>query len=80
MTICKKKMISSIETNSSLSHNVQLKGNGESIMISENDVSRYVSGQIRFSNEGEVAADEDVDTISMRLIAKNRAAYEELAK
>ena len=38
------------------------------------------SAGFRSAEKAPVATDEDVDTISMRLIAKNRAAYEKLAK
>jgi len=49
--------------------------------IAMNDnVPRYMVVEFKTAEAEEVAADEDVTAISLRLIAKNRAAYEELAK
>lgn len=49
-------------------------------MILKNDVPRYVVMEYKTAEADEVAADEDVIAISQRLIAKNRTAYEKLAK
>lgn len=53
---------------------------GGPVVILKNNVPRYMVVEFKTAEAEEVAADEDVTAISLRLIAKNRAAYEELAK
>lgn len=53
---------------------------GGPVVILKNNVPRYMVVEFKTAEAEEIAADEDVTAISRRLIAKNRAAYEELAK
>lgn len=49
-------------------------------MILKNNVPRYVLVEFSQAEQEQIAEDEDILAVSKRLIAKNRTAYEELAK
>ena len=51
-----------------------------SVIILKNNVPRYLVMEFSSAEEEQLAADEDVMSISKRLIEKNRQAYEVLAK
>ena len=51
-----------------------------SVVILKNNTPRYLVIEFNNAEKEQVADDEDVMSISKRLIAKNRKAYEELAK
>ena len=53
--------------------------NGVAVIL-KNNVPRYVLVEFSQMENEQTAEDEDVLTVSRRLIAKNRHAYEELAK
>ena len=53
--------------------------NGAAVIL-KNNVPRYVLLEFSQAEREQLAEDEDVLAVSRRLIAKNRAAYEELAK
>ncbi len=50
-----------------------------SVIVLKNNVPRYLIIDFSKASEERLAADEDVSVISRRLIAKNKAAYKELA-
>jgi antitoxin Phd len=50
------------------------------VVILKNNVPRYLVLEFKSAEEEQLASDEDIAAISQRLIAKNRTAYEELAK
>ncbi len=80
MNVNTKSLVSITEANQNFSKVARLVDENGSAVILKNNVPRYLI--IEFSQaEGEQsAADEDVMAISKRLIAKNRRAYEVLAK
>ena len=81
MMINTDQMISISEANQNFSKVARMVDQDGQAVILKNNVPRYLV--IEFSlaeQEQATAADEDVRDISRRLIAKNRKAYEELAK
>lgn len=80
MNISTKNLVSITEANQNFSRVARLVDEGGPVVILKNNVPRYMVVEFKTAEAEEVAADEDVTTISRRLIAKNRAAYEELAK
>ena len=80
MTINTKNLVSITEANRNFSRVARLVDENGAVVILKNNVPRYMVVEFRSAEEEAVAADEDVAAVSMRLIAKNRAAYEELAK
>ncbi|MCI2131652.1 MAG: type II toxin-antitoxin system Phd/YefM family antitoxin [Eubacterium sp.] len=80
MTINTDNLVSITEANrnfSRVAHMVDEKG---SVVILKNNTPRYLVIEFNNAEKEQVADDEDVMSISKRLIAKNRKAYEELAK
>ena len=53
--------------------------NGAAVIL-KNNVPRYVLVEFSQAEQEQLAEDEDILAVSQRLIAKNRHAYEELAK
>lgn len=80
MNISTKNLVSITEANQNFSRVARLVDEGGPVVILKNNVPRYMVVEFKTAEAEEVAADEDVTTISRRLVAKNRAAYEELAK
>ena len=74
MLINTEQMISMSEANQNFSKVARMVDQEGQAIILKNNVPRYLV--IEFSQ----ASDEDVREISRRLIARNHAAYEELAK
>ena len=80
MTINTANLVSITEANrnfSRVAHMVDEKG---SVVILKNNTPRYLVIEFNNAEKEQVADDENVMSISKRLIAKNRKAYEELAK
>ena len=77
MLINTEQMISMSEANQNFSKVARMVDQEGQAIILKNNVPRYLV--IEFSQE-QTASDEDVREISRRLIARNHAAYEELAK
>ncbi len=75
MNISTKNLVSITEANQNFSRVARLVDEGGPVVILKNNVPRYMVVEFKTAD-----ADEDVTAISLRLIAKNRAAYEELAK
>ncbi len=80
MTINTNSMISITEANQNFSRVARLVDENGSAVILKNNVPRYL--MIEFSQvEAEQAMpDEDVMSVSRRIIARNKEAYEVLAK
>jgi hypothetical protein len=53
--------------------------NGVAIIL-KNNVPRYILMEFDYLEEEQIAGDEDIQEISKRLMAKNKYAYEVLAK
>ena len=80
MTIDTNTMISITEANQNFSKVTRLVDEKGSALILKNNVPRYLVIDFSKADENSVASNEDVLAISKRLLAKNKEAYEELAK
>ena len=65
---------------SELSRVARLVDENGAAVILKNNVPRYVLVEFSQAEQEQLAEDEDILAVSKRLIAKNRHAYEELAK
>ena len=73
-------MISISEANQNFSKVARLVDQTGQAVILKNNVPRYLVIEFTQAEAEQLADDEDVRSISKRLIEKNRKAYEELAK
>ena len=73
-------MVSITEANQNFSKVARLVDEHGSAVILKNNVPRYLIIDFSKADSDVVAEDEDVLNISKRLIAKNKEAYEVLAK
>lgn len=80
MMINTDQMISISEANQNFSRVARMVDQEGQAIILKNNVPRYLVIEFSQAEQEQIAADEDVRAISKRLIAKNRQAYEELAK
>ena len=80
MNINTKNLVSITDANQNFSKVARLVDENGSVIILKNNVPRYLVMEFSSAEEEQLAADEDVMTISKRLIEKNRQAYEVLAK
>ena len=80
MTVNTKNLVSITEANQNFSRVTRLVDENGAAVILKNNVPRYVLLEFSQAEREQLAEDEDVLAVSRRLIAKNRAAYEELAK
>ena len=80
MNVNTKSLVSITEANQNFSKVARLVDENGSVVILKNNVPRYLVIDFSQAEEGQLASDEDVMAISKRLIAKNREAYEVLAK
>ena len=80
MNINTKNLVSITDANQNFSKVARLVDEHGSVIILKNNVPRYLVMEFSSAEEEQLAADEDVMSISKRLIEKNRQAYEVLAK
>ncbi len=80
MTINTNNLVSITEANRNFSKVARLVDEHGSAVILKNNTPRYLVIQFSQAEAVQEADDDDVAKISESLIAKNRAAYEELAK
>ena len=80
MNINTNNLVSITEANQNFSKVARLVDENGAAVILKNNVPRYVLIEFSQAEHEQLAADEDIMSISKRLIAKNREAYEELAK
>jgi antitoxin Phd len=80
MTINTNAMVSITEANQNFSKVARLVDELGTAVILKNNVPRYLVIDFSQADADAEASDEDVMAISKRLIAKNREAYEVLAK
>ena len=80
MIINTKNLVSITDANQNFSKVARLVDENGSVIILKNNVPRYLVMEFSSAEEEQLAADEDVMSISKRLIEKNRQAYEVLAK
>lgn len=80
MTIDTNSMISITEANQNFSKVTRLVDKKGSAVILKNNVPRYLVIDFSKAEENVIADDEDVLSVSKRLMKKNKKAYEVLAK
>lgn len=80
MTVNTKNLVSITEANKNFSRVARLVDENGAAVILKNNVPRYVLLEFSQAEQEQLAEDEDILAVSKRLIAKNRRAYEELAK
>ena len=80
MTVNTKNLISITEANQNFSRVARLVDENGAAVILKNNVPRYILVEFSQAEQEQLADDEDILAVSQRLIAKNRHAYEKLAK
>ena len=80
MTINTKNIVSITEANQNFSKVARLVDENSAAVILKNNVPRYLVLEFSQAQQEEQADEESLRDISRRLIAKNRKAYEDLAK
>ncbi len=80
MTINTNAMVSITEANQNFSKVARLVDEHGTAVILKNNVPRYLVIDFSKADRDVTASDEDVLSISKKLIEKNRKSYEELAK
>lgn len=80
MTVNTKNLVSITEANQNFSRVARLVDENGAAVILKNNIPRYVLVEFSQAEQEQLAEDEDILAVSKRLIAKNRHAYEELAK
>lgn len=80
MTVNTKNLVSITEANQNFSRVARLVDENGAAVILKNNVPRYILVEFSQAEQEQLADDEDILVVSQRLIAKNRHAYEQLAK
>lgn len=73
-------LVSITEANRNFSQVARMVDETGSVVILKNNVPRYLIVDFKQAEKEKEASDEDILRVSKKLIAKNRVAYEELAK
>lgn len=80
MNINTNNLVSISEANQNFSKVARMVDESGAVVILKNNVPRYLIVEFGSAEQEQLAADEDVLSISKRLIEKNREAYEALAQ
>ena len=80
MQINLENLVPITEANQNFSKVARLVDENGSAVILKNNIPRYLIVEFSQAENEQIAVDEDVMDISKRLIAKNKKAYEVLAK
>lgn len=80
MTINTNTLVSITEANQNFSKVARLVDEHGTAVILKNNVPRYLVIDFSKAEDDAIASDEDILSISKRLIEQNREAYEVLAK
>ena len=80
MLVNTNAMVSISEANQNFSRVARLVDEQGTVVIMKNNAPRYLLIEFSQAEAMQAASDEDVLSVSSRLIDKNRAAYEVLAK
>ena len=80
MNINTNSMVSITEANQNFSKVARLVDENGVAVILKNNVPKYIITEFSEYQAEQMRADEDVKSIANRLIAKHKAAFEELAK
>ena len=80
MMINTDAMVSISEANQNFSRVARMVDEKGAVVIMKNNMPRYLLIDFSQAESEQIASNDDVLSISSRLIAKNRQAYEELTK
>ena len=80
MTVNTKNLVSITEANQNFSKVARLVDESGAAVILKNNVPRYVLMEFSQFQKEELTGEEEVDKVARRILAKNRHAFEELAK
>ena len=80
MTINTNSLISITEANQNFSRVARMVDENGSAVIMKNNVPRYLMIEFSQLEDAQAMSDEDVMSVSRRILAKNQEAYEVLAK
>lgn len=80
MQINTNNLVSITEANQNFSRVARLVDENGAAVILKNNVPRYVLMEFSQFQKEEIAGEEEVDRVTKRILAKNRHAFEELAK
>ena len=80
MNVNTKNLVSITEANQNFSKVARLVDENGVMVILKNNVPRYLLVEFEQAEQEQSVSDEDVLSISRRLIEKNRQAYEVLAR
>lgn len=80
MMVNTNAMVSISEANQNFSRVARMVDEKGTVIIMKNNAPRYLLIEFSQAESLQSASDEDVLSVSTRLIARNRQAYEELAK
>ncbi|MGI6071111.1 MAG: type II toxin-antitoxin system Phd/YefM family antitoxin [Blautia sp.] len=80
MIVNTKNLVSITEANQNFSRVARMVDENGPVVILKNNTPRYLVIEFNAADEEQLASDEDILSISKRLIEKNRQAYEVLAK
>ena len=80
MQINTDNLVSITEANQNFSRVARLVDENGAAVILKNNVPRYVLMEFSQFQKEEIAGEEEVDRVAMRILTKNRHAFEELAK
>jgi len=80
MKINTNNLVSITEANQNFSRVARLVDENGAAVILKNNVPRYILMEFSQFQKEELAEGEEVDIVARRILAKNRHAFEELAK
>lgn len=80
MNINTNNLVSITEANQNFSRVARMVDENGSVIILKNNAPRYLLVEFKAAEQEQLADNEDLLTISNRLIEKNKKAYEALAK
>lgn len=80
MMINTDNLVSITDANQNFSRVARIVDENGVAIILKNNVPRYILMEFDYLEEEQIAGDEDIQEISKRLMAKNKYAYEVLAK
>jgi len=80
MNVNTNNLVSITEANQNFSRVARMVDENGAVVILKNNTPRYLLIEFNAAEKAQTAKDEDVLSISKRLITKNRDAYEVLAK
>lgn len=80
MKVNTSNFVSITEANQNFSRIARMVDESGSVVILKNNTPRYLLIDFSSAEEEQTASDEDVLSVSRRLVAKNHEAYEVLAK